>query len=193
MAILEYNEILNRKFIVIGGEPYEVIDAHIFRMQQRKPQNKTKLKNLISGSVKEMTFHASDKAEEAELEKKEVKFLYSNKGEWWFCEANDASKRFKLEEKLLGDSRIFMKPNTLIEVLTFDEGDEEPRIIGVKLPIKVELKVTEAHPAVRGDTAKGGNKQVVLETGATLNVPMFINEGDVIRINTDTREYVERA
>jgi elongation factor P len=193
MAILEYNEILTRKFIVIDGEPYEVIDAHIFRMQQRKPQNKTKLKNLISGSVKEMTFHASDKAEEADLEKKEVKFLFSNKGEWWFCEINDPSKRFKLEENLIGESRIFMKPNTLISVLTFDEGDDEPRIIGVKLPIKVDLKVTEAHPAVRGDTAKGGNKQVVLETGATINVPMFVNEGDVIRINTDTREYVERV
>ncbi len=193
MAILEYNEILTRKFIVIDGEPYEVIDAHIFRMQQRKPQNKTKLKNLISGSVKEMTFHASDKAEEADLEKREVKFLYSNKGEWWFCEVNDPSKRFKLDENLIGDSRIFMKPNTLISVLTFDEGDDEPRIIGVKLPIKVELKVTEAHPAVRGDTAKGGNKQVVLETGATINVPMFVNEGDVIRINTDTMEYVERV
>ena len=193
MAILEYNEILTRKFIVIDGEPYEVIDAHIFRMQQRKPQNKTKLKNLISGSVKEMTFHASDKAEEADLEKKEVKFLFSNKGEWWFCEINDPSKRFKLEENLIGESRIFMKPNTLISVLTFDEGDDEPRIIGVKLPIKVDLKVTEAHPAVRGDTAKGGNKQVVLETGATINVPMFGNEGDVIRINTDTREYVERV
>lgn len=193
MAILEYNEILPRKFIVIDGEPYEVIDAHIFRMQQRKPQNKTKLKNLISGSVKEMTFHASDKAEEADLEKKEVKFLFSNKGEWWFCEVNDPSKRFKLEEKLIGDARVFMKPNTLISVLTFDEGDDEPRIIGVKLPIKVELKVTEAHPAVKGDTAKGGNKQVVVETGATINVPMFVNEGDVIRINTDTMEYVERV
>ncbi len=193
MAILEYNEILPRKFIVIDEEPYEVIDAHIFRMQQRKPQNKTKLKNLISGSVKEMTFHASDKAEEADLEKKEVKFLFSNKGEWWFCEVNDPSKRFQLEEKLIGDARVFMKPNTLISVLTFDEGDDEPRIIGVKLPIKVDLKVTEAHPAVKGDTAKGGNKQVVVETGATINVPMFVNEGDVIRINTDTMEYVERV
>lgn len=186
--MLEYNEILVRKYIIVEGAPFEVLDAHIFRMQQRKPQNKTKLRNMITGSVKEMTFHQAEKVEEAEIEFKNVKYLFSNKGEWWFCEENDPSKRFKLEESVLGDGRKFMKANSLIEAMVFDE-----KIIGVKLPIKVDLKVTEAHPAVKGDTAKGGNKQVVLETGATLNVPMFVNEGDILRVNTTTGEYVERA
>ncbi len=188
MAMLEYNEILVRRHIIVDGDPYEVLDAHIFRMQQRKPQNKTKLRNMITGSVKEMTFHQSEKVDEADIEEKPVKYLYNNKGEWWFCEENDPSKRFKLEEHILGDGRMFLKPNTLIDALLFDE-----KVIGVELPIKVDLKVTEAHPAVKGDTAKGGNKQVVLETGATLNVPMFVNEGDVIRVNTTTGEYVERV
>lgn len=188
MAMLEYNEILTRRHIILDGEPYEVLDAHIFRMQQRKPQNKTKLRNMITGSVKEMTFHQSEKVEEADIEEKPVKYLYNNRGEWWFCEESDPSKRFKLEETILGDGRIFLKPNTVIDALLFDE-----KVIGVELPIKVDLKVTEAHPAVKGDTAKGGNKQVVLETGATLNVPMFVNEGDVIRVNTTTGEYVERV
>lgn len=188
MSILEYSEILTRRFIVLNNEPYEVVDAHIFRMQMRKPQNKTKLKNLITGRVIEMTFHQADKVEEADIEKSEIKFLYTNRGEWWFCEANDPSKRFKLDENVIGPGRVFMKPNMIIESLVFDE-----KVIGIKLPIKVELKVTEAPPAIKGDTAKGGNKVVTVETGATVNAPIFINEGDIIRVNTDTGEYVERA
>lgn len=185
--MLEYNEITLRKYILIDGEPYEVLDSHVFRKQQRKPVNQVKLKNLISGSIKETTFHVSEKAEEAELSKRQIKFLYSNKGEFWFSEVNDPSKRFKLEESMVGMASKFMKANSLIDALIFDE-----RIIGVSLPIKVDLKVTEAADAVRGDTARGGSKQVTLETGAILNVPLFVNEGDVIKINTETGEYVER-
>lgn len=194
MAMLEYSEITVRKYIIVEGEPYEVIDNHIFRMQQRKPQNKTKLRNLISGRVMDMTFHASDKVEEADMSKKEVKYLYNSKGEWWFCEIDNPAKRFKLDEVILGDGKKFLKPNSIIDALVFDDGEsDEGKIIGVKLPIKVELKVTEAHPAVKGNTARGGNKVVTLETGATLDVPMFVNEGDILRINTETGEYVERA
>jgi len=143
---------------------------------------------MITGSVKEMTFHQSEKVEEADIETKEVKYLYNNRGEWWFCEANDPSKRFKLDEAILGEGRVFIKPNTVIDAMVFEE-----KIIGVELPVKVELKVTEAPPAVKGDTAKGGNKQVTLETGAVINAPLFINEGDVIRVNVTTKEYVERV
>ncbi len=186
--MLEYNEITIRKYIIMDNEPYEVIDAHVFRMQQRKPQNKARLRNLISGRMVDTTFHQSDKVEEAEIEKKDIKYLYTTKGEWWFCEVNDPSKRFTLPEDLIGTSRKFIKQNSLVEALMFGE-----RTIGIKIPMKVELKVTEAHPAVKGDTAKGGSKTVVLETGASINVPMFINEGDIIKINTETEEYSERS
>jgi elongation factor P len=189
--MLEYSEILPRKFIILNDEPYEVIDAHIFRMQQRKPQNKTKLKNLITGSMVEMTFHASDKVEEAEMGKRSIKYLYANKGEFWFCEEKDPGKRFKLEEKLIGNSSKYMKTNTLVEILTFGE-DEDERIIGVKTPVKVDLKVVEAPPGIKGDSARGGGKVVKLETGAEITAPLFVNEGDTIRINTETEEYVER-
>ncbi len=192
--MLEYNEITVRKFIVLEGQPYEVVDNHIFRMQQRKPQNKTKLRNLITGGIKDMTFHASDKVEEADMDTKEVKFIYTAKGENWFCDKENPANRFKLTDAILGEGMKFIKTNSIVEALLFDDGEsEEAKIIGIKLPVKVELKVTEAHPAVKGDTAKGGNKLVTLETGATLNVPMFINEGDILRINTETGEYVERA
>lgn len=186
--MLEYNEILPHKFIVMDGAPYEVLDAHIFRMQQRKPVNQTKLKNLITGKVTEATFHQQDKMQEAEIEEKDVKYLYTNKGEYWFCEANDPSKRFTLDAAILGNGIQFIKANSLVQAIIFNE-----KIFGVKLPIKVELKVKEAPPAVKGDTAKGGNKQIILETGATINAPLFINEGEVIRVNTETGEYVERV
>jgi elongation factor P len=186
--MLEYNEIKERKCIIFDNEPYEVLSSHVFRKQMRKPVNATKLRNVISGRVIEHSFSAQDKAEEAEIENKEVKFLYVNKGEWWFCEANDPSKRFKLSEAVLGEARKFIKPNSVIDAKVFEDN-----VFGIDMPIKVELKVTDAPPAVRGDTAKGGNKIITLETGATLNAPMFINEGDVVRVNTETGEYVERV
>jgi elongation factor P len=186
--MLEYNEITLRKFILVDGEPYEVLGSHVFRKQQRKPVNATKLRNLITGSIKEISFHVSEKVEEADLSTRKIKYLYNNKNEYWFCEENDPSQRFKLPNEMVGEQGRFMKANSLIDALIFDE-----KIIGIKLPIKVDLKVIEAHPAVKGDTAKGGNKQVVLETGATINVPMFINEGEILRINTETGEYAERV
>jgi elongation factor P len=188
MSLLEYNEIRERKYIVYENEPYEVLESHVFRKQQRKPVNATKLKNLITGSVKEISFHVSEKVEEAEIDSKDIKFLYANKGECWFCEPNDPSKRFSISETLVGPAGKFLKANTVVALLTFKE-----RHVGLKLPIKVELKVVEAPPAVKGDTAKGGSKQAKLETGATVNVPLFINEGEIIRINTETGDYVERV
>ncbi len=185
--MLEYNEITERKYIIYEDQPYEVLTSHVFRKQQRKPVNAVKMRNLISGSIKEVSFHVSEKVEEAEIESRDVKYLYTNKGENWFAEVDDASKRFKLEDSLIGPGIKYLKRDSIIEALIFDD-----KIMGVKIPIKVELKVTEAHPAVKGDTAKGGNKVVVLETGATINVPMFVKEGDILRINTETGEYTDR-
>lgn len=186
--MLEYNEITPRKFILYEGEPYEVLDSHVFRKQQRKPVNATKLKNLITGGIKEISFHQSEKVQEADLSTKDVKYLYNNRGEYWFCEVDDPSKRFTISSTLLGSQIQFVKANSLIEALMFDE-----KMIGIKYPIKVDLKVVEAPPGIRGDTARGGNKQVKLETGAMLNAPLFINEGDILRINTETGDYVERV
>jgi elongation factor P len=185
--MLEYNEIKENKFIVFEGEPYEVVSSHVFRKQQRKPVNAAKLRNLISGRIVEHSFHVSDKVEEADLEKKEVKYLYTNKGEFWFADAKDASKRFELPETMIGPGAKFLKPNSMIDAMLFND-----KIIGIKLPIKVDLIVKESHPAVKGNTAQGASKVVVLETGAELQVPMFIKEGDIVRINTETGQYTDR-
>ena len=188
MAILSYSEILPKKIILIDGQPFEVLDAHVFQKQKSRPVNHTKVKNLLSGSVKEVVFHQFEKAEEADMGSKEVKYLYLNRGEHWFCDAKDAANRFKLSDDLLGVGIKFIKLNSIVDATTFNDN-----IIGLRYPVKVELKVTESAPAVRGNTSGNASKIVTLETGATVNVPMFINEGDIIRINTETNEYTERV
>ena len=154
MATLEYSAIRSGKIILHDDEPCEVIDSHVARTQQRKPQNQVKLRSLTSGKVFPATYHVSDKADEADIEKKEVKFLYHNKGEYWFCYPEDLKNRFKLDSGLLGNASKFLKENENVTALVWDNDDEE-KVIGLKLPIKMEFKVKEAPPAVRGDTSKG--------------------------------------
>lgn len=188
MATLSYNEVLPKTVITMDGDPYEVLSSHIFRMQMRKPVNQTKLRNLRSGKVTEHSFHQAETIEEADMEYEDITFLYHHRGEYWFCEEGKPANRFKLDDEIIGDRGHYLKQNAPVEAMKF-EGE----VIGIKLPVKLDLVVKEAPPAVKGNTVQGGTKVVVLETGATVNAPMFINEGDVIRINTDTGEYVERV
>ncbi|MCB9811640.1 elongation factor P [Candidatus Nomurabacteria bacterium] len=187
MAILSYNEILTKKVIVYDEEPFLVLSHHVFRKQQRKPVNVTKLKSLISGRVVENTFHVNETAEEAELEKKPIVYIYKNKGEFWFHEVGNPSTRFALSEELVGAEGRFLKERSEVDAILYND-----EVIGINIPIKVELKVTEAMEAVKGNTSSGAQKEVTLETGATIMVPMFINQGDVISINTESGEYSER-
>jgi len=191
--MLEYSEIKERKYIVFEDEPYEVLSSHVFRKQQRKPVNAVKMRNLLTGRIVEHSFHVSDKAEEADIRKHEVKFLYENKGQFWFSEVDNPSKRFELQSEMIGPAAKFLRANTIVDTLIFDDGSDEGKTIGIKLPIKMDLKVTEAHPATKGNTAQGALKSVKLESGAELMVPMFIKEGDVIRVNTETGDYTDRV
>lgn len=193
MSLLDYSEVRERKIILWEKEPYEVISSHVFRKQQRKPVNATKLKNLITGRVAEVSFASSDKIEEADISTRKALYLYIAKGDVWFCDAKDKSNRFSLKEEIVGDKIKFVKSNTEIELNIFTDNDDEELIIGVKLPIKVTLTVTDVPPAIKGASVTGGNKVATLETGATIQVPMFIESGETIRINTETGEYVERA
>ena len=111
MSQLAYSEIREKKIIIHDDEPCEVIESHVARTQQRKPQNQVKLRSLISGKVFPATFHVSEKADEADIEKREVTFLYANKGEYWFCAVDDKANRFKLDEALMGTSAKFLKTN----------------------------------------------------------------------------------
>jgi elongation factor P len=193
MAQLSYNEIKEKKVILFNEEPCIILESHVARTQQRKPQNQVKLRSMMSGKTFNATFHVSDSADEADIAKRDVKFLYHNKGEYWFADPTDPKNRFKLEEVLLADAKKFLKENMLVSAMVFTNEDEEEKVISVELPIKVEFTVKEAPPAVRGDTSKGGNKVIVLENGSEITAPMFINPGDKILVNTVTGEYSERA
>src|ERR1035437_2494543 len=119
--MLEYNEITVHKFIIYEDKTYEVVDSHVFRKQQRKPVNAVKMRNMITGNMKEVSFHVTDKVDAAELSKRDIKYLYINRGEIWFNEINDPSTRFKLETELVGERIKFMKPNSLVNALIFEE------------------------------------------------------------------------
>jgi len=188
MAVLSYSEVVPKKIITFDGGIYEVISSHVARKDMGKPSNRTKLRNLKTGKVSEVVFHQAERIEEADVEEREVKFIYRNRGEAWFCDPNNPKDRFSIKEEVIGDAVKFLKPEMLVDMRNWD-GE----LLGVHLPIKMEFKVTEAPPSVKGNTAQGGTKLVTLEGGATVNAPLFINEGDIVRINTDTGEYVERV
>jgi len=187
MAILSYNEITPKKVIIFDDEPYLVLSYHVFRKQQRKPVNITKLKNIKSGRVVENTFHVNETAEEADLDTRKITFIYKKGDEYWFHNSGKPNERFAINSDLIGDQGRFIKERSELEALIFEE-----EIIGVKIPIKIELKVKEAMEAVKGNTSSGAQKEVTLETGATIMVPMFIGQGDIISINTESGEYSER-
>jgi elongation factor P len=193
MAKLEYNEIRTGKIIIHNDEPCEVLDNHVARTQQRKPQNAVKLRSLKSGKAYNEVFHVSDSADEADLEKRETKFLFTNKGEYWFADPKDPSNRFMLPEKLLGDKIKFLTPNQIVNALVWTNDEDEEETIGVILPIKVTFVVKEAPPSIKGNTANGGGKIVTLENGTNISAPFFVETGDKIVVNTETGEYVERA
>ncbi|MFA6414556.1 MAG: hypothetical protein WC217_01155 [Candidatus Paceibacterota bacterium] len=188
MAVLSYNEILPKCIINYNNEPYEVLSAHIFRMQQRKPVNQTKLRQLVGGKVLEIAFHQNETVTEADVGKMQAQYLYTNRGESWFAEEGNAKNRFSFPEDTMHDKVQWLMPNTSVEVLTYEE-----KPMTIKIGIKAELEVKDAPPAVKGNTVSGGTKLATLSTGAKVNVPLFINTGDIVRINTDTGEYTERV
>lgn len=191
--MLDYNEIKERKYILLNNEPFEVVESNVSRQQQRKPVNKTKLKSLLSGRVVEHTFQSSDVAEEADMSKKNIVYIYNKGNEYWFHNEGKPSERFFLDEQTVGNTKNYIMERDLVEALVFTDDEGDGKIIGLKLPIKVELEVTEAPPSIKGNTATGGDKLVTVKTGFKVTAPLFINVGDIIAVNTETGEYTERV
>ncbi|MDI6591368.1 MAG: elongation factor P [Patescibacteria group bacterium] len=185
--MLTYFDLRKGVKFILDGEPYEVLEFQQIYKAQDMVVARTKIRNLISGKVLEKTFHQSDTFEEAELEKVEVKFLFSHRGKFCFCEDKNPSKRFELKEEQIGEGGKFLKPNQILTGIKF-----QGKVINLLLPIKVHLKVIEAPPGIKGDRAQGGTKPVILETGAEIQAPLFIEEGNIIEINTQTGEYIRR-
>ena len=198
--MLSINDLQNGIYIVLENTPYEILETHHLHIGRGGSSIQTKLKNLKTGGVLNRNFKPSDVFEKADIEKQKVKYLYTHRNEYWFSEiSNDRrditkiekdnkASRFKLSQEQLGNTTHFLKQNTIVEALKFN-GE----ILNITPPIKMDFKVIEAPPATRGNTAQGGTKTVTIETGAQITVPLFISEGDIIRINTQTGEYVERV
>jgi elongation factor P len=175
-------------YFILDGEPYEVLEAQHSKYAQRRPVMQAKIRSLISGKVLQRNFLQNDTFEEAELEKIKTKFLYAHRDQYWFAANNDPSNRFQLNAEQIGDAMRFLKQNLEVEAIKFDE-----KIINIEIPIKIDYVVKDAPPGVKGDTAQGGTKTITLENGLTLQAPLFINTNDVVRVNTQTGQYVERV
>ena len=188
MAKVEYNQILPKRTVIMDGDPYLVLTSSISKKDRQKASNGVKMKNLRTGGVVDRTFHQADVLVEADIDKKDVKFLYSRKGEYFFCLPNNPADRFSFGEEIVGKLGKYVTENSIVQAILFNDT-----IMSVLTPIKVELKVTEAMEAVKGNTSSGATKEVTLETGAVVFVPMFINQGDVVAINTESGLYSERV
>lgn len=186
--MLSYFDLRKGTKFVLDGEPYEVLEFQQMQKAQDVVVAQTKIKNLITGKIVEKNFHQGDAFEEAEMEKVDVKFVYSHRGGFIFSEAKDPSRRFELTQEQIGPNVKFIKPNQILTGIKFDN-----KIINIALPIKIHLAVKEAPPGIKGDRAQGGTKTIALETGAEIQAPLFVEEGDVVEVNTETGEYVRRV
>ncbi len=185
--MLNYFDLRKGVQFILEGQPHEVLEFQQIIKAQDATVIRTKVKNLITGKIVDRTFHKGDSFEETESEKTRVKFIYANRGKYVFSYAGDPSKRFELGAEKIGDSAKFLVPNTILDGTVY-----EGQVIDVMLPIKVQLKVTEAAPGVKGNRAQSGTKAAKVETGATIQVPLFVEQGDTIEINTETGEYTRR-
>jgi elongation factor P len=185
--MLNLSDIKTGKTITFNDEPYIVTFHQHSKTGRAGAVLRTKLRNLKNGAVLEKTFQGADKIEEAEITKAKAQYLYREGDNYFFMDSRNY-EQFSLPKSVLGDSIKFLIENTEVTVLNYNS---QP--INIELPVKMDFRVTEAPPAIRGNTADGGTKLVTLENGIQVSTPLFIKEGDILRINTDTGEYVERA
>jgi elongation factor P len=169
------------------GAPCEIIDFLHAKMGRGGALVKTKLKNLISGAVLEDTFRSGEKFEPANLEEKSMQYLYESDGTFHFMDT-ESYEQITLTEEQFSEAKKWTKDNTIVTVLYFKDNP-----ISIDPPMFVELEVTETEPGFKGDTASGGSKPAIVETGAQIKVPFHINIGDKLKIDTRTGDYIERV
>lgn len=173
--------------IEIEGEIYTIIDFQHVKPGKGAAFVRTRLKNIRSGSVTERTFRAGEKVERALMERRPMQFLYVAGDDFYFMDT-ESFEQLTFNREQLGNNIKFLKENMDIAVVLYQD-----QVIGTELPIAVELTVTDTEPGIKGDTASGGSKPATLETSLVVQVPFFINIGDVLRIDTRSGEYIERV
>jgi len=173
--------------IEIEAKPFEVIEFLHVKPGKGGAFVRTKLRNMLTGRVVDQTFRSGEKVGKPDLEEKEMQYLYKDNKSYCLMDNQTYDQVFLTEEQM-GDSRLFLPENTTVNVMFYNE---EP--IGLDLPFFVELTITETEPGVKGDTASKVTKPATLETGAVIPVPIFLNPGDRVKVDTRTNSYVERA
>jgi len=173
--------------IEFKGDPYEIVDFQHVKMGRGGANVKTKMKNLRTGGVVEETIRSGEKFPTPELEEKKMQYLYSQDELYYFMD-QETFEQLPLTAEQLGNAKLFLKENTAVKILNY-KGTP----LDVELPTFIELVVVKTDPGFKGDTASGGGKPATLETGAVVRVPFHINEGDTIRVDTRTSEYIERV
>lgn len=173
--------------VVLDGEPYLITWSQFSKSARQGGVMATKMKNLKTGSVIQKTFQGSDKLDQADIGYRKVQYLYGDGSTFTFMDLQSYDQ-FDLDADTVGDIVQYLVDGQEVDALIFEEHP-----IGINIPATVELKVTETTPGVKGDTATGGTKPATLESGFVVNVPLFINEGDKVKINTDTGFYMSRA
>jgi elongation factor P len=177
----------NGLVISLDGQLYEIVYFQHVKPGKGGAFVRTKLKNILTGAVIDRTFRAGERVEEVRLERRPMQYLYNSAGIYYFMDL-DTFEQHPVTEAAMRDQRKFLTENTIVDAL-FHQG----RILQIELPTFIELQVRETDPGLRGDTATGGSKPATLETGAVVQVPLFVNAGDRIRIDTRTAEYLARV
>jgi elongation factor P len=173
--------------VEIDGQPWIVVDFQHVKPGKGSAFVRAKIKNVITGAVLERTFNAGEKLPRARIERKEAQFLYSVGDDYTLMD-NRTYEQVTVKREDIGDGANYLKENMSVVILSYDN-----RVIGVEVPNFVELAVVETEPGFKGDTATGGTKLAKLETGATVRVPLFVNVGDVLKVDTRTGTYIERV
>ena len=173
--------------VVYEGDPYLITWSQFSKQGRQGGVTSTKMKNLKTGSVVQQTFQGNDKLEPADVGFRKVQYLYGDGGSFTFMDLNSYDQ-FELDSETLGDASKYLGEGMELDAMVF-----EGHPIGIQLPATIDQKVEETIPGVKGDTASGGTKPATLESGLKVNVPLFINEGDTVKVNTDSGEYMERV
>jgi len=186
-VVITTAEFRNGSRLLVEGDPFYIVEFQHVKPGKGGAFVRTKLKSYITGNVLDRTFRSGERFEEPDLEERDMQFLYATGDSYTFMDT-ETYEQFTYEKKQLGSNADLLKENMVSTILVY-----EHRPIAVELPIFIELKVVDAEPGVRGDTASGGNKPAKVETGATIKVPLYLEIGETIKIDTRTREFVERV
>jgi elongation factor P len=187
MATYATNEFKGGLKIMLDGDPYTIVENEFVKPGKGQAFNRIKVRNLKTGRVIDRTFKSGETVEAADVHETDMQYLY-NDGQFWHFMTPDSFEQFQADEAAMGEAAKWLKGEETCRVTLYNGSP-----LAVEPPNTVELAITETDPGVRGDTSGGGVKPATLETGAVVRVPLFINEGETIKVNTKTAEYLSRA